>query len=113
MSGDILLMARNGTTLLPGESKKLALAYDTLASHLSDVHKELGGTGTMPTLEVAQRVMDRLAAYELVVEAAEVFTRYMDGDPNVPWGTTGGTVMDHLAAQVRALRDARETGENA
>jgi len=30
MSGDLWQMARNGTTLLPGEARKLALAYDRL-----------------------------------------------------------------------------------
>ena len=30
MSGELLVMARNGTTLLPGEARKLALSYDTL-----------------------------------------------------------------------------------
>lgn len=30
MSGDLWQMARNGTTLLPGEARKLALAYDKM-----------------------------------------------------------------------------------
>jgi len=40
MSGDLWQMARNGTTLLPGEARKLALAYDKMQNMLAVVEAE-------------------------------------------------------------------------
>lgn len=37
MSGDLWQMARNGTTLLPGEARKLAVAFDKMRQELDDL----------------------------------------------------------------------------
>jgi hypothetical protein len=42
MSGDIIQMARNGTTLLPGESRKMAMAYDALLEKYHEASQKLG-----------------------------------------------------------------------
>lgn len=40
VSGDLLAMARSGITLLPGEAKKVATAYDKLQQRLQQVEAE-------------------------------------------------------------------------
>jgi hypothetical protein len=41
MSGELWQMARNGTTLLPGEARKLALAYDRLREERDTLRERL------------------------------------------------------------------------
>lgn len=60
MSGDLWIMARNGTTLLPSEVKKLAADYDRLRDRLAAVKRERDGL-TLHTQNLQSLVDKRIA----------------------------------------------------
>lgn len=41
MSGDLVAMARSGITLLPGEAKKVAAAYDKLLAEVLELRQQV------------------------------------------------------------------------
>lgn len=40
MSGDLIAMARSGVTLLPGEARKVAVAYDKLFERVKELEAD-------------------------------------------------------------------------
>lgn len=55
MSGDLIAMARSGITLLPGEARKVAVAYDKLLAEVIMLRQRVA------QLEAEQRKADPAA----------------------------------------------------
>ena len=49
MSGELIAMARAGITLLPGEAKKIAVAYDKLYEEVVQLRKRVAQLERQPS----------------------------------------------------------------
>lgn len=82
MSGELWMMARNGTTLLPGEARKLAVAYDLLRRQR---HHD-----------------DRIVAQARSLTAA--WLTHDEAPTDATWGSVKAR-LEMLAALVQAAKD--------
>lgn len=98
MSGDLWQMARNGTTLLPGEAKKLATAYDRLRDERDKLLSEL----SISRLSYQQQD-ERLAFVEAERDAAEANAERRWEDILI-----AAKKIDRLQAILAALREPNE-----
>jgi len=80
MSGELWQMARNGTTLLPGEARKLANAYDKLREERDALRKLLADTQIGRSIETFTAAEHIAALVAMGAERGLASQMYYDAD---------------------------------